>query len=195
MYLNSSAATINFSLARVQLLIEGGSYSRTDLIILELYLPLSSKKIAMWKTFFRTGLRITKIWSKIKQPCCLRTKPRTTSAMLLPRSNDRGHTHLIVFVHACGFFHRAPGAATIRGVASIRINTIKYYALVIKTSWLNYHSPKCINYCKLLACVKHASLASSPGPFEGRRVVHAVYMCQIYGEFLWVLFIAFASYS
>ena len=34
---------------------------------------------------------------------------------------ERGHTHLIVFTHACGYYSRA---ATIRGAASIRINTV-----------------------------------------------------------------------
>ena len=39
---------------------------------------------------------------------------------------DRDHTHLIEFAHACGyyFFRWAPGAATIRDVASIRVNTV-----------------------------------------------------------------------
>ena len=37
-----AAATIIFSLAGVRLLIEGGSYSRMALIILEQYLPLTS---------------------------------------------------------------------------------------------------------------------------------------------------------
>ena len=42
-----AAATINFSLAGVRLLIDGGSYSSMALIILEQYLPLPSIKIAM----------------------------------------------------------------------------------------------------------------------------------------------------
>ena len=47
-----ATATINFSLAGVQLLIEGGSYSRMALTILERYLQLPSIKIAMQKTIF-----------------------------------------------------------------------------------------------------------------------------------------------
>ena len=34
---------------------------------------------------------------------------------------DRGHAHLIVFAHVCGYYSRA---ATNRGAASIRINTV-----------------------------------------------------------------------
>ena len=34
---------------------------------------------------------------------------------------ERGHTHFIVFTHACGYYSRA---ATIRGAASIRISTV-----------------------------------------------------------------------
>ena len=83
-----AVATINFSLAGVRLLIEGSSYSRTSLIILERYLPLPSIKILRQHERL-TSLRITEIWSKNKQPCWLRTKPRTSSAMFLPRTNDR----------------------------------------------------------------------------------------------------------
>ena len=41
-----------------------------------------------------------------------RTKPGTCSVMLLPRTDDRlacerGHTHFIVFTHACGYYSRA----------------------------------------------------------------------------------------
>ena len=58
------------------------------------------------------------------------------SAMLLPRTNDTcdsGHTHLIVFVHACGYYLRM---ATIRGAASIRINMVCYCpdGLMVKLS-------------------------------------------------------------
>ena len=35
--------------------------------------------------------------------------------------SERGYTRLIVFTHACGYYSRA---ATIRGAASIRINTV-----------------------------------------------------------------------
>ena len=57
-----ATATINFSLAGVRLLIEGGSYSRTALIILERYLPLPSINIATRKTIFSgTSLRLTEI--------------------------------------------------------------------------------------------------------------------------------------
>ena len=43
---------------------------------------------------------------------------------------ERGHTHLIVFMHACGYYSRA---ATIRGAASIRINTVSGpYAAFLK---------------------------------------------------------------
>ena len=50
-----------------------------------------------------------------------RTKPGTSSVMVLSRTDnrmswERGHTHLIVFTHACGYYSRA---ATIRGAASI----------------------------------------------------------------------------
>ena len=39
---------------------------------------------------------------------------------------ERGHTHLIVFTHVCGYYYfgGAPGAATIQGTASIRVNTV-----------------------------------------------------------------------
>ena len=34
---------------------------------------------------------------------------------------DCGHTHLVKFTHACGYYSRV---ATIRGAASIQINTV-----------------------------------------------------------------------
>ena len=37
---------------------------------------------------------------------------------------DRGHTHLIVFMHACGYYLRA---ATNQGAASIRINMVAHH--------------------------------------------------------------------
>ena len=55
-----------------------------------------------------------------------RTKPETSSVILLPQIDDYscGYTHLIVFTHACGYYSRV---ATIRGAASIRINTVHFF--------------------------------------------------------------------
>ena len=84
-----AVATINFSLAGVRQLIEGSSFLGTSYYF-EAIPPAAIHKNSNVKDyFFRTSLQITEIWSKNKQPCCLRTKPRTSSAMLLPWTNDR----------------------------------------------------------------------------------------------------------
>ena len=47
---------------------------------------------------------------------------------------DRGHTHSIVFVHACGYYSRA---ATNWGAASIRMNTV-YVTVYEKTRHMGF---------------------------------------------------------
>ena len=91
----------------------------------------------------RTILQIIETQLKKKQPRCRRTKPRSSSAMLLPPMNDcspfvivatptelsldmcaatiQGWLLFLSLSSRCGYYSRA---ATIRGPASIRINTV-----------------------------------------------------------------------
>ena len=70
-----AAATINFSLARVWLLIEGSSYSRAAFINFGA-IPLGD--IDMMESFFRTEFRIVETYDR---EVSSRTKPGTFSAM------------------------------------------------------------------------------------------------------------------
>ena len=78
-----ATATINFSLAGVRLLIEGGSYSRAAFINFGAT-PLGD--IDTVDSFFRTDIRIFELYDR---EISSKTKPRTFSAMFLPRTNDR----------------------------------------------------------------------------------------------------------
>ena len=77
-----AAATINFSLAGVRLLIEGSSYLRAAFIDFGAT-PLGD--IDTVDSFFRTDLRIFELYD---QEISSATKPRTFSAMFLPLPND-----------------------------------------------------------------------------------------------------------
>ena len=74
-----ATATIKFSLARLRLLIEGSSCLRAAFINFGAILPSANHKIVTQKTGL-WGLHF-KIWSINKQPCCRRTKKRTSSAL------------------------------------------------------------------------------------------------------------------
>ena len=124
--------TIQSWLLLISALLECGYYSRAAFIIFGL-IPCgvidnnSSTKACL----LRTILQVFKILLKGKLSHYLRTKPSLSSATSLPRKNDCARlaivaTHLIVLAHACGYycFQRAPGVATIQGVASIRTNTV-----------------------------------------------------------------------
>ena len=127
-----AAVTFNFSLAGVRLLIEGGSYSRTALIILERYLPLPSvHKNSNY--FFRTALWITEIWSKISghaalepsqglfPPCFCLELTIIHHLQLWPHSLNRVRACVrLLFKGGYYIFHRAAGVATIQGAASSR---------------------------------------------------------------------------
>ena len=59
-----AAATINFSLAWVRLLIKGGSYSRAVLLILDQYLTVNPQKIVRCSKddcFMKTAIQIIEI--------------------------------------------------------------------------------------------------------------------------------------
>ena len=82
---------------------------------------------AMYKTgttkdwFIRAALQVLKILSTKKQPRYRRIKPRLSSVMLLPQSNDR----LTLAIMATPTLSSSPMCvATIWGGASIRKNTV-----------------------------------------------------------------------
>ena len=71
---------------------------------------------------------------------------------------ERGHTHFIVFTHACGyyFFGGPPGAATIRGAASIRINTV-YATYALRRMRMHMKCEICLKaLAPLLLCYSRA---------------------------------------
>ena len=120
-----AAATINFSLAWVRLLIEGGSYSRAAFINFGPILDdVIHKNCSTEGWFSKTALRVIEIRSSKKLPRCSKTKPRPSSvteqasALYL-----RSWPHPLNRVRACVrllfeggyyFFRWVPGAATIR---------------------------------------------------------------------------------
>ena len=80
-----ATATINFSLAWVQLLSEGGSYWRVVFINFGLILDgVIHKNCSTEDWFTKTALRVTEIRSSKKLQLCSRTKPALFSAMNLP---------------------------------------------------------------------------------------------------------------
>ena len=83
-------ATINFSLAWVRLLIEGGSYSRAAFINFGPILDgVIHKNSSAEDLFMRTTLRVIKVRSSKKLPRCSRIKPRLFSAMVWPQTSKR----------------------------------------------------------------------------------------------------------
>ena len=131
---------LNFSLAWVRLLTEGASYSRAAVIDFR-SIPDSviHKNLSTEDRFPKSALQVVNIWLSKKLPCCS-IEPRQGRLLpwFCPRNElvrptcNRGHTHLIQFTYACGYysrggyylFHWAPGVATIWGAASIRINMV-----------------------------------------------------------------------
>ena len=96
------------------LLIEGDSYSRAAFIDFRPILDsVIHKNFSTEDWFTEPILQVIDIWSSKKLPRYSRTKPRLSSAMVWPQMSelerstcDRGHTHLIEFVHACGYYLR-----------------------------------------------------------------------------------------
>ena len=84
-----AAATINFSLAWVRLLIEGGSYSRAAFINFG-PIPHSviRKNCSTEDWFMKTSLRVIDVRSSKKLPCCNRTEPKLSSAFVLPQMSE-----------------------------------------------------------------------------------------------------------
>ena len=117
------------------------------LIILEWYLLLPSINNSNAKDWFlRTALQIIIIWSKSKQPRCRRTKPWTSSTVLLPRTNDQSCPYSLNCVCACMrllFLSRSSRhgyclrAATIWGMTTIWINTlvIQHLSVTVSNFW------------------------------------------------------------
>ena len=85
-----AAATINFSLAGVWLLIEGGSYLREAIIN---FGAIDLGDIDTIDSFFMTDFRIFVIDDR---KLSSRTKPRTFSAMFLPQTNDHSWLAIVV---------------------------------------------------------------------------------------------------
>ena len=130
-----AAATINFSLAWVRLLIEGGSYSRAAFINFGPILDgIIHKNCNTEGWFSKTALRVIEILSSKKLPCC--SKPNSRPSFVTKQASSLhlwSWPHPLNRVRAClrllfkggyYFFRWAPGVATIRGAASIRINTV-----------------------------------------------------------------------
>ena len=79
----------NFSLAWVQLLIEGGSYSRAAFINFGPMLGgVVHKNRSTEDWFIKTALRVIEIQSSKRLLCCSRIKPRLSSAMVWPRTSE-----------------------------------------------------------------------------------------------------------
>ena len=115
-------ATINFSLAWVQLLIEGGSCSKAAFINFGSIPHSVLHKIGSTEDcFMKTSLQVIDVRSSKKFPCCNRTKPRLSSAFVLPRTSERVPL-AIVTTPTWSTSHMR--AATIRGGASIWINMV-----------------------------------------------------------------------
>ena len=85
-----TVATINFSLAWVRLLIEGSSYSRAAFVNFG-SIPHSvlHKKGSTEDWFMKTSLWVIDVRSSKKLLCCNRTKPRLSSAVVLPQMSKR----------------------------------------------------------------------------------------------------------
>ena len=87
-----AAATINFSLGWVQLLIESGLYSRVAYIkfgpILDGVIH-KNRSTECW--FMKTALRVIEIRSSKKLSHCSRIKPRLSSAMVGPERASTFH--------------------------------------------------------------------------------------------------------
>ena len=103
-------ATINFSLARVRLLIESGSYFRVALFILEGYLcadpVVSCCDRLVFQDYFSNCRDIViekQQQNQARDVFCHAFASNGRSFMAC----KRGHTHLIVFTHACGYYLRA----------------------------------------------------------------------------------------
>ena len=128
-----AAATINFSLAWVRLQTEGGSYSRVAFINFGPILDGVIHKNCSW--FSKIALWIIEIWSSKKLPCCSKTNPRPS-----PVTEQASRLYLWSWPHplsricTClqllfeGSYYFFPSAATIRGAASIRINTVTLFS-------------------------------------------------------------------
>ena len=119
----------------MQLLIEGGSYSRAAFINFGPILDgVIHKKCSIEGWFSKTALRVIKIRSSKKLPRCSKTKPRQSSVTEQASTLYwRSWPHPLNRVRICVqllfeggyyFFRWAPGAATIQGAASIQINTV-----------------------------------------------------------------------
>ena len=97
-----AAATINFCLAWVRLLIEGVSYSRVAFINFGPILDdVIHKNCSTEGAFSKTALRVSSHAAvKPSQDRLLSPNKRAHSTC------DHDHTHLIEFAHACGYYLR-----------------------------------------------------------------------------------------
>ena len=117
------------------LLIEGGSYSRAGFINFSGYCTVPSVKTATRKTGLR-GLYFKQPRNDQKVSGHATVEQRQARLLHVSALNkrlctacDHSHIHLIVYVHACGYYcFRWCGyysrATTIQGAASIRLNTV-----------------------------------------------------------------------
>ena len=105
-------ATINFSLAWVWLLIEGGSYSRAAFIYFRPILDVQSTKIVAQKTGLQrlhfkksTYDRRRSFHAAVESQGCL--LPWFAQNERACSAGDHDHTHLIEFAYAYGYYSRA----------------------------------------------------------------------------------------
>ena len=106
-----ATATINFSLAWVWLLIKVGSYLRAAFIYFRLTLDcVVHEDCSTEDWFLETGLGEIDIQPSKKLPCCSRTKPRLSFAMVCPERASTFHMrswlHPLNRVRAC-YYSRA----------------------------------------------------------------------------------------
>ena len=139
---------LNFSLAGVRLLIEGGSYSRVAFINFRLILHGATHNNSTTEDWFmRAALQIMEIWSKKKLPHNRRTKPRWSSAMpnkQLFTACNRGHIHWIEFTHVCGYYSRVAAVSFIELQVWLLFeggycSGCSFYLHEYGTSWLKYN--------------------------------------------------------
>ena len=101
----------------------------------------------------RTVLRITEMWSKNKQSRCLRTKPRTSSAMFLPRTNNRSQLAIVVTpTYLCS--HMCAARAATISFAELQVRLLSIRGRLLFRVWLLFEKI-CYSYYPMCACASY----------------------------------------
>ena len=138
-----AAATINFSLAGVWLLIEGGSYSRTAFIYLEGYLCADPVVFCSDRLVFQNYFSNSRDIMIEKQQ---QNQARDIFCHVFASNRrsfmacEHGHTHLIVFTHACGYYSGCGFYSNKYGILSINacVHTYKVKICIITMSIIKF---------------------------------------------------------